>query len=160
MGGVLMNKFSSVEAVLDRAIEEEQESFALYTTLAGAVKNAAVRARLQELAAMELGHQAKLQEAKAGNVRWAIRRAKAEPVTDLRLTDHLEAKPLDANADYQDVLLSAARREKTAHDFYQAMLEMVDDPLVKGIFEMLAREELRHKYALEKIYEEVVYQAN
>jgi len=155
-----MEKFSSVEAVLDRAIEEEQESFALYTTLAGAVKNAAVRARLQELAETELGHKAKLLEAKAGNIRWAIRRSKSEPVMDLKLTDHLEAKPLDANADYQDVLLSAARREKSTHDLYQAMGELVDDPLVKNMFEMLAAEELRHKYALEKIYEEVVYQAN
>ena len=154
-----MEKFSSVEAVLDRAIEEEQESFALYTTLAGAVKNAAVRARLQELAETELGHKAKLLEAKAGNIRWAIRRSKSEPVMDLKLTDHLEAKPLDANADYQDVLLSAARREKSTHDLYQAMGELVDDPLVKNMFEMLAAEELRHKYALEKIYEEVVYQA-
>jgi rubrerythrin len=132
----------------------------LYVTLAGAVKNAAVRARLQELAEMERGHQTRLQEVKTGNVRWAIRHSKSEPVTDLRLTDHLETRPLDANADYQDVLLSAARREKTAHDFYQAMVEMVDDPLVKGVFEMLATEELRHKYTLEKIYEEVVYQAN
>lgn len=155
-----MDKFSSVDAVLDRAIEEEQASAALYITLAGAVKNAPVSARLRELADMERDHEVKLQEVKRGNVRWAVRRAKSEPVTDLRLTDHLEARPLDANADYQDVLLSAARREKTAHDFYQAMLEMVDDSLVKGVFEMLATEELRHKYTLEKIYEEVVYQAN
>lgn len=155
-----MKKFDSVQTVLDRAIEEERESSALYATLAKAVKNAAVRARLQELADMERGHKTRLEEVKAGNVRWAIRRSKAEPVSDLRLTDHLEAKPLDANADYQDVLLSAARREKTAHDFYQAMVEMVDDPLVKDVFEMLAAEELRHKYTLEKIYEEVVYQAN
>jgi rubrerythrin len=155
-----MKKFDSVQAVLDRAIEEETESSALYATLAKTVKNAPVRARLQELADMERGHKSRLEEVKAGNVRWAIRRSKAEPVADLRLTDHLEAKSLDANADYQDVLLSAARREKTAHDFYQAMVEMVDDPLVKDVFEMLAAEEMRHKYTLEKIYEEVVYQAN
>src|SRR5512136_358407 len=154
-----MNKFDSVQAVLDRAIEEERESSALYTTLAKAVKNAAVRARLQELADMERGHKTRLEEVKAGNVRWAIRRSKAEPVSDLRLTDHLEAKPLDANADYQDVLLSAARREKAAHDFYVAMGEMVDDQLVKSIFEMLASEELRHKYEIEKTYEEVIYKA-
>ena len=155
-----MKKFDSVQAVLDQAIQEENESSVLYATLAKAVKNAAVRARLLELADMERGHKTRLEEVKAGNVRWAIRRSKAEPVADLRLTDHLEAKSLDANADYQDVLLSAARREKTAHDFYQAMVEMVDDPLVKDVFEMLAAEELRHKYTLEKIYEEVVYQAN
>ena len=62
-----------------------------------------------------------------------------------------------ANADYQDVLLFAARREKTAHEFYKAMGEMVEDKLTQSLFEMLAAEELRHKYILEKTYEEVVY---
>lgn len=155
-----MEKFASIEAVLDRAIVMEEESAALYATLAGAVQNIPVRARLQELADMERGHKARLEEVKAGNVRWAIRRAKSEPVVDLHLTDHLEAKPLDADADYQDVLLSAARREKATHDLYQAMGEFVQDPLIKGVFEMLATEELRHKNTLEKIYEQVVYQAN
>ncbi len=48
----------------------------------------------------------------AGNVRWAIRRSKAEPVTDLRLSDHLVGGSLDPNADYQDVLLFAAPPRK------------------------------------------------
>jgi len=155
-----MDKFSSIDAVLDRAIAMEQEAASLYATLAGAVKNLPVRARLQELAEMEAGHKAKLLQVKAGNVRWAIRQARSEPVMDLHLTDHLEAKPLDVNADYQDVLLAAAQREKSTHDLYQAMGELVQDSLIKGVFNMLASEELRHKYMLEKIYEEVVYQAN
>ncbi len=49
------------------------------------------------------------------------------------------------------------RREKAAHDFYKAMGEMIEDKLTQNLFEMLAQEELRHKYVLEKTYEEVVY---
>jgi rubrerythrin len=64
---------------------------------------------------------------------------------------------LAPDADYQDVLLFAAQREKAAHDFYKAMGEMIDDKLIQNLFEMLAQEELRHKYVLEKTYEEVVY---
>jgi rubrerythrin len=154
-----MDTSTSVEAVIKRAIVLEEESASMYSSAATASKTAPVRARLEEMAAQERIHQAKLEDVLAGNVRWAIRRSKAEPVTDLRLSDHLEAKPLDPNADYQDVLLVAARREKAAHDFYQAMAEMVDDALVKSVFEMLATEELRHKYEVEKTYEEVVYQA-
>jgi rubrerythrin len=154
-----MDKSTTVEAVIKRAITLEEESVNLYTMAARAVKNAPVRKRLEEMAEQERGHRARLEEILAGNIRWAIRRSKAEPVTDLRLSDHLEAKPLDTNADYQDVLLVAARREKAAHDFYQAMAELVDDRLAKSVFEMLAAEELRHKYEVEKTYEEVVYQA-
>jgi rubrerythrin len=149
----------SVDAVIKRAIVLEAESASMYAGAAAVAKNAPIRQRLEEMAAQELEHKARLEEILAGNVRWAIRRAKAEQVPDLRLSDHLEARPLDANVDYQDVLLVAARREKAAYDFYQAMAEMVDDKLIKGVFEMLAVEELRHKYEVEKTYEEVVYQA-
>lgn len=152
-----MEEFNSIEVVLKRAIQLEIEAAELYAGAATAVENDTVRARLEELAAQERGHQRKLEDALAGNVRWAIRRSKAEPVEDLRLSDHLTAGALDPKADYQDVLLFAARREKTAHEFYKAMAEMVDDKLMQNLFEMLAAEELRHKYVLEKTYEEVVY---
>ncbi len=152
-----MEQTNSLEALIKRAIQLEIEAETLYTNAAATVKDDAVRQRLQEMAAQERGHKTKLEDILAGNVRWAIRRSKAEPVQDLRLSDHLVGGSLDANADYQDVLLFAARREKTAHEFYKAMGEMVDDKLTQSVFEMLAAEELRHKYVLEKTYEEVVY---
>jgi rubrerythrin len=152
-----MEQFNSVEAVLKRAIQLEEEAMTLYSNAAQSVKDDAVRQRLEEMAAQERGHKAKLEDVLTGNVRWAIRRSKSEPVTDLRLSDHLVGGSLDPNADYQDVLLFAARREKAAHDFYKAMGEMVEDKLTQNLFEMLADEELRHKYVLEKTYEEVVY---
>jgi rubrerythrin len=152
-----MEQYNSVEAVLKRAIQLEVEAMTLYSSAAQTVKDDAVRQRLEEMAAQERGHKAKLEDVLTGNVRWAIRRSKSEPVTDLRLSDHLVGGSLDPNADYQDVLLFAARREKAAHDFYKAMGEMVEDKLTQNLFEMLADEELRHKYVLEKTYEEVVY---
>lgn len=152
-----MEKFDSIEAVIQRAIQLEVEAETLYANAAATVKNDAVSQRLREMAAQEHSHKVKLEDVLAGNVRWAIRRSKAEPVTDLRLSDHLVGGSLDPNADYQDVLLFAAHREKTAHEFYKAMSGMVGDKLTQNLFEMLADEELRHKYVLEKTYEEVVY---
>jgi rubrerythrin len=152
-----MEQFNSVEAILKRAIQLEEEAMTLYGNAAQSVKDDAVRQRLEEMAAQERGHKSKLEDVLSGNVRWAIRRSKAEPVTDLRLSDHLVGGSLDPNADYQDVLLFAARREKAAHDFYKAMGELIEDKLTQNLFEMLAQEELRHKYVLEKTYEEVVY---
>jgi rubrerythrin len=154
-----MDTEKPVDKVLKRAIVLEEESASMYQAAACSAQNEPIRARLEEMAAQEREHMQRLQEILTGNVRWAIRRAKAEPVQDLRLSDHLEAKPLDASTDYQDLLLVAARREKAAYDFYQAMAEMVDDKLIKGVFEMLATEELRHKFEVEKTYEEIVYQA-
>ncbi len=155
-----MEKYDSIEAVINRAIQLEVEAMTLYSSAAQTVTDDAVRQRLLEMAAQERGHKAKLEDILAGNVRWAIRRSKSEPVKDLRLSDHLVGGSLDPQADYQDVLLFAAQREKAAHEFYKTMSEMVDDKLIQNLFEMLAAEELRHKYVLEKTYEEVVYKDN
>jgi rubrerythrin len=136
----------------------EEEAYNLYSGAASIALSDPIRDRLLELAQIELAHKAKVQEVMAGNVRWAIRRSKAEPVADLRLSDHLVSGSLEPDADFQDVLLFAARRERTAYDFYVAMGDLVEEPLHKALFEMLATEELRHKYLIEKTYEEVVYQ--
>lgn len=153
-----MEQFDTIESILTRAIALEEEAYTLYADAASAARSDPIRDRLEELAQIELAHKTKLQEVMSGNVRWAIRRSKAEPVTDLRLSDHLVSGSLDPDADFQDVLLFAARRERAAHDFYVAMGELVAEPLHKSLFEMLATEELRHKNLLEKTYEEVVYQ--
>ena len=153
-----MGEFDTIESILTRAIALEEEAYTLYANAALGAESDPIRDRLKELAQIELAHKVKLQEVMAGNVRWAIRRSKAEPVADLRLSDHLVGGSLDPVADFLDVLLFAARRERGAHDFYVAMGELVADPLHKSLFEMLATEELRHKYLLEKTYEEVVYQ--
>lgn len=150
-------QLTTIEDILDRAIEREEEAYTIYATAAQRAQSDLIRQRLEELAKIELGHKNRLLETRSGNVRWAIRRARAEKVVDLRLSDHLLGGSLDPDADFQDVLLFAAQREKAAHDFYQALGEQVEDPLHKSIFEMLAAEELRHKYLVEKTYEEVVY---
>ena len=153
-----MEQFDTIEAILTQAIALEEEAYNLYSNAAAAVDSGPICDRLQELARIELAHKAKLQEIMTGNVRWAIRRSAAEPVIDLRLSDHLLGGSLDPEADFQDVLLYAAGRERAAHEFYVAMGGLVEDPLHKSLFEMLAAEELRHKYLIEKTYEEIVYQ--
>jgi rubrerythrin len=153
-----MESFTDINSVLHLAISKEEEAYSIYIFAAGRAVSDPIRQRLQELAQYELGHKAKLQDILAGNVRWAIRRSKAETVIDLHLSDHLVGGSLDPDADFQDVLLFAAQREKAAYEFYKAMSEQVAEPLHKSVFEMLASEELRHKYIVEKTYEEVVYQ--
>jgi rubrerythrin len=153
-----MEKFDTIESILTRAIALEEDAYNLYSKAAAAADSGPIRDRLQELAQIELAHKAKLQEIMTDNVRWAIRRSAAEPVIDLRLSDHLVSGSLDPDAGFQDVLLYAAGRERAAHEFYVAMGGLVEDPLHKSLFEMLAVEELRHKYLIEKTYEDLVYQ--
>jgi len=151
-------KFDTVEAILAQAIAMEVQAARMYENAADRSATEPIRDRLLEIAGQEWAHKAKLEAIQTGNVRWALRQAKADAVPDLRISDHLLGGSLDPDADYQDVLIFAARREKTAHDFYTAMAEKVEDELIRNVFEMLAAEELRHKYLLEKTYEELAYQ--
>jgi rubrerythrin len=153
-----MSQPFSVSEVLKTAIEREIEAFNLYSDAAKGASNAPLRKALEEMAEQERGHRIKLENILAGNVRWAVRVAKTQPATDLRLSDHLEGGSLEPNAGYQDILLFAAKREKAACDFYRGMAELVDDALIQNIFEMLANEELKHKNRLERLYEDEVYQ--
>jgi rubrerythrin len=140
------------------AIEREIEAFNLYADAAKGVGNTVLRKALEEMSEQERGHRVKLEAVLAGNVRWAVRMAKAQPVTDLRLSDHLVGGSVEPNAAYQDILLFAAKREKAAYDFYTTMAGLLDDVLVQNVFTMLANEELKHKNRLEKMYEDEVYQ--
>lgn len=153
-----MEKALSVEEALRAAIAREVEAFNLYNDAAQGGQDQHQRNALLEMAAQENGHRVKLENILTGNVRWAVRASRAQPVTDLRLTDHLVGGSIEPGADYQDILLFAAKREKAASDFYQAMAEIVDDVLIQNVFTMLASEEMRHKNRLEKMYEDMVYQ--
>ena len=59
----------------------------------------------------------------------------------------------------EQLRLEQEEREKAAAEFYQAMAELVDDPLARGLFERLASEEMQHKYNVESMYEKAVYKA-
>ena len=153
-----MNSALSVEEAIKLAIQREIEAHDLYHNAAAGAGNAALRTALLEMAEQERGHRIKLENIQAGNIRWAVRMARTQSVANLRLTDHLVGGSLEPNADYQDILLFAAKQEKLAFDFYKTMAANLDDALLQNVFEMLAQEELKHKSRLEKMYEDEVYQ--
>ena len=46
--------------------------------------------------------------------------------------------------------MQAIAREQREHDAYSTLGNMVDDPIVKSLFEKISNEELKHKALLEK----------
>ncbi len=77
-------------------------------------------------------------------------------VQDLKIVDYLEKTSLSPEADYQDILIYAANREKATHDFYIEMAKRYMESRIGEMFANLAQEELRHKYRLEAEYDDVV----
>jgi len=148
---------SSVESILKRALRFEEDSYNLYNSAIQMVKSPQTKEWLKELADWELGHKAKIEGLLKGDLNWAVRKSRREEVKDLKIGDYLVAPSLSEKSDFQDVLLVAIKREQSAHDFYASMADLVEEGQAHDVFDLLAKEELKHKQMVEKYYEEYVY---
>lgn len=144
-----------VKAILKRAIKMEEDSYALYTSAGKRIKDAAAKAGLEDLASQEKQHKAKLEALLAGKLSWAARFSGQEK--DLKIGEYFEAKPLSDESSMQDVLIVAAKREEATGAFYTQMAGLADPGPEKDLFELLAKEEIKHKRYVESVYENVVY---
>ncbi len=156
-----MTELPPIQEIVERAIGFEEESVQLYANAALVARNGHVKARLEEMAAEERGHVEKLKTLRTTNIRWAIRRSRSERgnIPDLKLAETLAPRELGPDSDTQDVLVAAMQRERAAAEFYLTMAKMVEDPLARALFELLASEEQQHKYNIESTYEKAVYKA-
>ena len=77
-------------------------------------------------------------------------------IQDLKIVDSLEDVPLSPDADYQQLLVYAGKKEKAAYNFYLQIAEKHKGKQIGKTFTQLAQEELKHKQKLEQEYDDVV----
>jgi rubrerythrin len=147
----------TVEGIIQRAIQVEEDACNFYIGASEMVKLPHVKDMLNELAGEEVKHKEKLEKLLAGDIEQVIAAKRSQKIEDLKLADYLVATPLDENATIQDVLMTAMQREKSAHEFYNLMAGLASE-VVKETFEFLAQEELGHKNKVEVLYDDIVYQ--
>ncbi len=145
-----MNTFGSVDAVLDFAIEREQEAVDFYHTLALQTEDPSMKKTLTAFAGVEQGHKEKLMAAKDDK----IILAEGEGVVDMKVGDYLVAAEPGPDMSFQDALIVAMKREKAAMDLYTDMATKVSGTSLQALFKKLAREEGTHKLTFESLYEE------
>jgi len=147
-------EFESIEDILDFAIEKEMEAHEMYMHIADMVERHGLRQTFLDIAAMELGHKAKLEKVKAGNLSGFGNRE----IQNLRLSDHLvDVKP-HPDMNYQDTLLFAMKAEQRAHNLYMKLAEVNSE--LHELFRDLAEEELKHKLFFETEYDDVILAGN
>ena len=91
----MSDKTTVIQEIIKQAIQGEADAYALYTSGAGRVKSTQAKAMLEEMAKDELGHRTKLEKLLQQGLRWEIARGAFKKVNDLKVGDHLVAKPLD-----------------------------------------------------------------
>lgn len=141
----------SIDEIIDFAIEGEIEANQFYLDLAGRVKNAAMRKVFEDFAQEELGHKAKLEAMKSGEVTLSMGK-----VPDLKIADYAVEAEVRPNMDYQDALLLAMKNEKASFNLYTDLAEAAEDNTVRETFLSLAQEEAKHKLRFELEYDDVI----
>ncbi len=148
----------ALKKILERAVRMEESSFELYDSASRRVRDPGAKTGLRELAGEEKKHRELLEGLLQGNLDRAVSRGRREAIQDLRIGESLEAKHLTPESTLQEVLAFAIKRETTARDFYAQMVELLDPGPERELFEMLVREESRHKATVENLYEQDIYQ--
>jgi rubrerythrin len=147
----------SIDKVLDYAIQKEQDAADLYTMLAGKVEQKHMKQIFEEFALEEVGHKAKLERIKAGEMEFS---PPSQQITDLKIGDTLKETPIDGDIDYQQALILAMKAEKAAFKLYTDLAAMADDANIKQVFQGLAQEEAKHKLRFEIEYDENILMEN
>jgi len=151
-----MKEFSSVDDILDFAIENEQAAVDFYTRLAGNSRNEEMKKVFTQFAGEEMGHKARLLKVKEEGA-FAFQK---NEILDLRLSDYLVSVTPRPDMSYEEALVLAMKREKAAFKLYTRLSEKTSDEKLQQLFQALAIEESRHKLRFEVEYDEFVMKEN
>jgi len=151
-----MDNFSTVDEILDFAMDAEQKAVDFYTDLSAKVKNDEMKSVFLEFAQEEVKHKARLQKIKDER----IFEMSAEKIADLKISDYVDKVQLKPDMSYQEALIVAMNREKAAFKLYTRLATKTDLPELKNIFLSLAQEESKHKLRFELEYDEYILREN
>lgn len=152
-----MQKFNSLDEILEMAIKDELRAANLYADLAKRSRNKEIQKVFEQFSQEELGHKSKLERMQTGEKIVVSN----EKVQDLKIGDYLvEVSVSREDLNYQDALIIAMKEEKAAFKLYSDLAERTDDAAAKEIFLMLAQEEARHKLRFEIEYDEYILTEN
>lgn len=141
-----MNTFHEA---INFAIKREEDAIRGYGNMIEVAKTPGISKLLQELQDEERKHKKLLQELTEGKVE----SFRPTQVIDLKISDYLEEDTLDAEMDFQTLLIFAAKKEQSAVKLYSDLAEKAESEELRKLFEFLVEQEKSHKLKLETEYE-------
>jgi rubrerythrin len=150
-----MTNQSTLQEVLEEAIQKEITSRFLYIGLRQRVKNQASKDAFQALAEQEEVHQKILEDYIHGNLKEGA--LSCGLIVDYKVAECLEQPEISPTMELKEVFLLAAKKEQAAHDLYQNLSVIHPNGHVRHLLEDLACQELEHKNRMEGLYTEVAY---
>ncbi len=140
------------QEVITFAIDKEVRSYNFYTEASKVAKYSGAKELFSDLAQQEVGHRKILEKLDMEK----ITRATIEKVPDLKISDYMVDAEFSPNMSYADILRKAMKMEERALKLYNDMKEENEDENLITLFTFLANEEAKHKFRLEKIYDDEI----
>jgi rubrerythrin len=138
--------------IIQFAIQREIESMDFYDKASKQVKQSGTKDLFLDFMKQEEGHKRKLEEVRAGK----IELGKIEKIPNLQISDYLVETELKPDISYGDILRIAMKREERSIKLYTDLNEKNQDENLKNLFAFLIQEETKHKYYIEKLYDDEV----
>lgn len=151
-----MKEFNSINDILGFAITSEQEAVEFYTALAEQAKNEEMKTVFVQFAKEEMNHKSRLLKIKDEGT-FEVRE---EEIYDLKISDYLVDVEVTPNMSYQDALVVAMKKEKSAFKLYTKLAAKSPSDGLKNTFLSLAQEESKHKLRFEIEYDDYILKEN
>jgi rubrerythrin len=140
------------QEVIQFAIQREIESMGFYDKASKIVKHSGTRDLFLDFVKQEEGHKKKLEEVQAGKVELE----KIEKIPNLKISDYMVEAELKSDISYGDILRIAMKREERSVKLYTDLNEKNQNENLRNLFTFLIQEEGKHKYYIEKLYDDEV----
>jgi len=151
-----MKEFKSIDDIRDFAIDEEQKAVDFYSELAMEASSQEMKKVFVEFAEEEIKHKTRLTKIKEEG----IFNMSNEAVADLKIGDYLVNVKASPKMSYEDALVLAMKKEKSAFKLYTNLAAKAPNEDLKEIFLSLASEESKHKLRFEIEYDDFVLREN
>ena len=140
------------QEIIEFGIQREIESIDFYTKASAMVKYSGTKELFLDFAKQEEGHKKKLETINMGK----IIPEKIKKIPNLKISDYLVETVLKPDLSYDGILRIAMKREDRSVKLYTDLKEKNQDEALDKLFTFLIQEETKHKYRLEKIYDDEV----
>ena len=139
------------EEAIRFAIDKEIGAFTFYMKASQAVKNSGAKELFIDFAKEEEKHRRLLEDITAEKI---SRLQLEKNVPDLKISDYMVDVEFKPELSYADILRMAMKMEERSLKLYTDLERTAKDDRMKKLFDFLAQQEAKHKYGLEKRYDE------
>ena len=151
-----MKEFENIQDILTFAINQEQEAVDFYNDLSTRSTNSEMKEIFKQFAGEEMKHKAKLLTIEEQGFFDNF----IEKEVDLKISDYIVQVKYTPQMTYQEALVLAMKKEKSAFKLYLNLSQKVNSKELKDLFLMLAMEESKHKLRFEIEYDDNVLKEN